>query len=499
MADLTGATILKDDEDETVVSMPNRAPQSAPEGGIPYRPGDPLAPAVPGQPGDAAMLDAASAFAEPGKFTQTTDKGKISGQIRPISTPVDVKRPVAPQAPSTVPVASPEEFPTTEPLEDPNKSYGTQAAFIIQGANAEKLGRKEEQKLNQEAILGKVQAQKDAEAEYLAQAKQEQEKLDAIEDQKRALEDQYKKILASGQESPERSLGNRLMWGLATFLAGIGGKGESVMNMLLKTMELDSQERSRRIASAQQAMKGNKGSSQDERQIQAQIYRLKLLAAKAATEKKMEEAKSPEEKARGKVFVAKVDNALRQNLASNEENRFKTKEAQQQYVKSTLGAKPIPMGKAIPQEAFTDTDSAKKMVSVPGTQYAFKAKSEKEAEAINTHVTTLKEINDIKNEFDRLRKSGNFASIKIPQTAVHNQLEALSGKMIRVGIALGKLGVPTGRDLEIVGSSFPIGGDATSWFNKGNYKLDETLKLERGTMKNMLKSNNIPMDPRFVQ
>jgi len=334
MSDLTGSTVLKDDEFETVISTPKRPAVNLNTATRDQYPEGMTDEEILAQMGAAPQTEMAtdqveSPAREPQQVAKNVTPDMMNKSLQGFQQAVKPVAPVA--APVARPVAPPQSM---IPQLKSEVTIPERPSPYAAKSKAEKaLGRGYDESLAhgyqaKEAALEAAREQQssiDQAAEVINQkggyihdklgslydekARIQEANLKADQLQSKINEDISKKI----SEDPgfyQRTLGDRVMWAISTFVAGLGGKGESVLNMLKSDIEMKAKADAQKVMAMAKMYKPIK-SAVDTRNIDKEIsiwekervnfydtVALKLIQQGKA------KAKTPEELARWERFQA---------------------------------------------------------------------------------------------------------------------------------------------------------------------------------------------------
>ena len=528
MADLTGATILKDDELETVISKPKKPVLDvnfATRDQYPGMSDDQILEKI-GADTQAQMVQE-DQYREPQqvapgvtqemlnqslqgfqKAAKPSLQQKISGQ--PITVTGQTKKPIAPPAgkmPETTSAFKLPEMPKPEALkakgeEIIQRGADEEAAYKFQAKEAALEAEDLRQKAATEAVGGILEKK-----DYVdARVQEAQDELDAYnearlladEQQKKINDEISKKIANEGPEFYERTLGNRIGWMIATFVAGLGGKGESVLRMLDSEIERKAKLDAQKIASMAKMYKPSKAARGEEDKLKKTLQDWQKQQAAMYTEiterklkEGMQKAKSPEVLARYQDALAMITQKKANQKVQLEKDYFtkKTEDTKRRREEDVIASQ----GQALPSEAFVTPQTAKLKINVPGTKISFVASTEKGAEELRTMIPSSRTILGLYKDLESLYSKHGKAGKLTPKafSEVKSKMDTLRDQLVAEGAGGGfvNTGVIQPGELPVLRSVF-TGGDPNSLFKdwkktvqpSRNFiikKLSEKLNYER--------------------
>lgn len=419
--------------------LPGQAPSSAQ---VPLRPVDneqmlfdprPRRELAPGEVEPNQMAAEVDAFVKAtGKAPKTTASPR-PGPVKPA------------QASKTAPSAP---LPTDGGMEDPDALAGQQAGLAENAAATQEKAADQMAGAEAAQIAGEALAKSNQASEMERQQKEIADRIKELEDAEAERQEQFRQQMVAG-DTPERSLGNRFLWALATFMAGVGGKGETVMAMLTKELDRQAATEARRVAAAQKGSKTANPNAQELNMLKRLSYDRKLRAAIAKTEKEEKLAKTPVAKAKAQVAKAGFRAEKDKNLQTIVKDRFQNTEKQRKENWHEIGNAGQDPGKRIPLASYKDKREVSFALVIPGAKdprtkspltYRIQTDDESIARAVREQIVSTKKMLKLSNEvMDLNKKSGVSELVKLPTNLRYKaeskikQMQAIKKDLLRLG------------------------------------------------------------------
>ncbi len=520
---LKGATIIDDTDNDLVLSIPKakREPamsntaqnfmKNAPGAGevtADYS-GQPAEQSVNSSPevaAESAMDSSINKFSQKPE-TKVGDPYKVEQrpggavQFEEISIPAEYtnKKPVGPV--SKPPEIYTEKMPTEIEKEDPDELAKNQAINVIQAAEkasdaAYGVGASAAQ-IPIEEFNQKNQVLEDLKRKNEEDRKRVQALADADEQTKKLVREEMEK-----GRSPEMTLGTRLMWGLSAFLAGIGGKAESVMQLLNAEMDRRAKAEATRVASLQKSL-GKPMNAKEIEDLKKRIEARDDYILKNYVSKKLAESKSDKEAKRAAYLVSRIQEkqALSQNQIAKD--NYNNSEKQRIEAQQKVGLAGTPSSTLVPKAAIKNRYDEAAWLPIPGMPNDKRTGSpvgirlsgvnENTAKALKKEIITSKNFLTIAEKLEALYKKAGVAEFGgVLPTKIQNQADFYIGQLQAIKKDLLKLGQLTNSDFAFLEKMIP--NKMISFRMEFGDKLPLLKQDVYSTMYNTLDSYGVPSE-----